>query len=425
MKSTRKLLLVMAAIALASSWSACESDLFEGLGRKDSSLSRADSLDVALYNVVQAFCETDSTLADKLALKQTFEPTYGRVIYSVTPTVRYVATDNTADARDKFMIKLHTAILYAHADSTANEIVVDLGSNGKVEFVPTQKEGSVAIVNVDIPAIPNLSQIVFILPEAMPQNEGEGQLQAGNILRKNGRYWICVRPAEHGGVLVTFDRNDGHPFNGGDGDWDPKPTYIEDPFVAYCHSSQSSWYPKIGNRSYINRGFANSDCLDALRHFIHDGDGHYHQLALTALQKAVRDRGGANLYNSILSGDEYVVYCCGDGANSWEGPTRTYTYSKYCTKYIFRKNGWYDFEEDYKTRCCSSSWYKMFKNRREVFYEQGGSWETRNMPGTWPQRSKDETLVFIRVQAIEFTASTEFVDAETFEGKNGWELLVY
>lgn len=424
MKTTKRLSVLCVAIVLGCGWTACESDLFEGSGKNNSTFTRTDSLEYALQNVVQAFCATDSTLADKLAMNATFEPDYGMALYSVTPTVRYVPTSSADYARELFMSKFFPAIIYSRADTTATDILIDLGSYGKVEFTPSQKDGSVAAIEVDVPAIPNLSQVVFIRPEALPQNGGDGQLAVGNVLRKNKRYWVCIRPANFGGLLVTFDRRDGHPFVGGDGDYDPKPTYVEDPFRIYCRTEETSWYPQnVSSTSYINKGFPGKDQLDCLREFIYDGNGKILQRAIDAFTIAVKNRGGQTLYDNIFK--DGIVFCCGEGADYRDGPTRTYDYKKYCTKYIFRKDGWYDFTYDYKTRLCTSSWYIMHPKGAKFFYEQDGEWETKYMPGTWPSESATNTTGFIRTEMKTFTDQTRFYNPDTFEGVEGWELIDY
>ena len=153
-------------------------------------------------------------------------------------------------------------------------------------------------------------------------------------------------------------------------------------------------------------------------------DGSRRPIADDAFKFAVRDRGGENLYNCMF--DYGKVYCCGDGAGSWDGPTRTYTYSKYSSNYIWPfeyKNGWHDHEYDYMTKVCRTSWYIMQANSYTFFYEAG--WETHNVYGSYPQRCISETLNFIRTEMYEFKDYDVFYDPNTFEGRNGWELLSY
>ena len=416
------------AVVFGCFWAACESELDGGLeGKGAASLTRSDSVQVALMNVIQGLCKTDSTLVDKLEMNTgAFEPNYGVAVYSVTPTVRYQLVSDADYARTMFMNKFRVAILYSRADTTGTDIRINLDAYGSIEYSSVQSGGSVAVINVDVPHIPDLTQVVYIRPEAMSQNGGEGQLKEGDVLRyKDGRYWICIQPSTYGGLLVTFDRRDGHPFNGNDGGYDPKPTFVNDPFVAYCQTTETGWYPKgINNNSYINLGFPSCEELEVLRRFMFNDDGSRRPIADDAFKFAVRDRGGENLYNCMF--DYGKLYCCGDGAGSWDGPIRTYTYSKYSSNYIWPfeyKNGWHDHEYDYMTKVCRTSWYIMQANSYTFFYE--AVWETHNVYGSYPQRCISETLNFIRTEMYEFKDYDVFYDPNTFEGRNGWELLSY
>ena len=426
MKTTKRLSLLCMAVVFGCFWAACESELDGGpegvvpKGKGAVSLTRSDSVQVALMNVIQGLCKTDSTLVDKLEMNTgAFEPNYGVAVYSVTPTVRYQLVSDADYARTMFMNKFRVAILYSRADTTGTDIRINLDAYGSIEYSSMQSGGSVAVINVDVPQIPDLTQVVYIRPEAMSQNGGEGQLKEGDVLRyKDGRYWICIQPSTYGGLLATFDRRDGHPFNGNDGGYDPKPTFVDDPFVAWCRGS--SWYPKgINNNSHINLGFPSCEELEVLRRFMFNDDGTREQIAEDVFTFAIKNRGGENLYNNMF--DNGRIYCCGDGAGSWIGPVRTYTYSKYCTKYMFRKDGWYDFKYDFNTRSCRTSWYVMQANTYTFLNEP--EWETYNLYGSYPQRCISETMNFIRTEMKTFKDDDIFYDPDTFEGRNGWELV--
>ncbi|MCR5140297.1 MAG: hypothetical protein K6B45_09070 [Bacteroidaceae bacterium] len=428
MKSKKSLSVLCVAVVFGCCWTACESDLFEGTGKTTSSLTRSDSVQIALSNIIKGLCETDSTLKDKLEMNVvSFEPNYGMVVYSVTPTVRYVLVESADYARGLFMSKFLPAIQFTKADTLGTNIRINLDAYGSVEYTPMQTNGSLAAIDVNVPQIPNLTQVFFVSPEALPQN-GNGQLEAGNVLRyKDGRYWICIRPANYGGLLVTFDRKDGNPFNGNDGQYNPKPTFVNDPFVTYCQTTETSWYPKVNNNSYINRGFPSREQLDALQRFMYNDDGTRRSIAEDAFTFAIKNRGGKNLYDCMF--EDGKVYCCGDGADYWDGPTRTYTYSKYSSNYIWPftyKNGWHDHEYDYTTRVCRTSWYIMRRyasDTNDFFYEDG--WETHNVYGSYPQRCISETMNFIRTEMKTFKDYDIFYDPETNEGRNGWEPLEY
>ena len=435
---TKRLLFVLLTIAMLSCcWVACESDSsdYENFEYEEEyedenkdyakELTRKDSMLVALMSVVQSLCVTDSTLMDKLQTNiATFQPEYGMVVYSISPTVRYVVVDNADEARMLFINNFFLAIEYARADTTNTNILINLYEYGSIEYTPAQSEGSVAVINVDIPCISDLTQVVCIIPEATPQND-DGQLRDGNVLRyKDGRYWVCIRTARYGGLLVTFDSRDGRPFNKNDGESTPKPTWVDDPFCEACgkDDEKSGWIAlDVKGRAYINIGFPSVDDLNALRKFLYDDGGNIRKTAQDALTFAVKKRGGEDLYNNIFT--KYQPFCCGTGVSYWTGDEKTYRYKKNHTKYIWPfgyKNGWHEHECKYNTRRCKTTWYQM-----------GGGWfhEYWNTIGddigSWPQRCISEPTYFIRTEMKKFYTYDVFYDSITFEGRNGWQLMPY
>lgn len=434
---TKRLLSILVTIAMLSCcWVSCESDSsdyenFEyeeddedenkGYGEE---LTRKDSMLVALMSVVQSLCVTDSTLMDKLQNNvATFQPEYGMEVYSVSPTVRYAVVSNADEARMLFMNNFFLAIEYARADTTGANILINLDQYGSVEYTPAQSAGSVAVINVDIPCIPDLTQVVYVIPEATPQND-DGQLRDGNVVRyKDGRYWVCIRIARYGGLLVTFDSRDGRPFNKNDGECSPKPTWVNDPFCEACgKGDKSGWIPlDVKGRAYINSGFPTIDELNALRQFLYDDKGKIRQTAIDALTFAVKNRGGEDLYNHIFTKNQ--PFCCGSNVGSWKGDEKTYKYKKFHSNYIWPfqyKNGWHEHEYKYNTRRCKTTWYRM-----------GGSWfhEYWNTIGddigSWPKNCISEPTYYIRTEMKKFYSDDKFYDPITFEGRNGWQLLIY
>lgn len=154
----------------------------------------------AADNIILWLCDAQT---DSLTGKITSQtPDYGEVLNSGTPTVRYTKAATFEDARKAFQAWI---IPDATQDPKQDGgITVDMGSEGTVTFRPETGDGKVAVADIQMTRLPDITQVVFIKPEAWPENNNIGIVK-GSTWLKDGKLYVCVRTCDDGiGYLVHF-----------------------------------------------------------------------------------------------------------------------------------------------------------------------------------------------------------------------------
>lgn len=446
-KNIKLLSLLLIACGMSFCWTACSNDdedsetdePVEYTGETEE-LTRQDSLDVAFQTAVSTLCETDSIEEPS----GNYAPDYGTMLYTVSPTVRYKMAENTEDALGQFRLAFAAAIDFTGAKDDGTTIRIDLGEKGSMEFERTQGEGRVGVLNVNIPQIPDLTQVVWLQTEAWPLNEGDGGTYVGQtFISPQGFKWVCVRTSQSQdyGILVTFDDNMGTygkkkgetslkeirdpACNGEDG--------LEGRYPGKWDGWQYRRYYK-DDRDWISwtHGYASAEDLKALNMFMYNNDGSRDQNAVEIFSNPKFMQ--SNLYNSIYT--EGRSFCCGD--YQWNKRT-TNTHDYRLWYYSVYRKGWIEDIVKCTYQWCGSSWYIMHSKWKESkrLDERWNSFACRSSVAGWRIRVTDWTIEegytaftshnydksidhvnFPKVMAYHF--HSDFYDEETGKYKDGF-----
>lgn len=159
------------------------------------------------YCLLSAFCKAEKQPNGDLR----YTPTYGDILYSTTPTIRYVAADNLKDAKVIFLSILSMAFDPAETvDITPNNITYRIEGKGSLRFLASSDEKTIARIEVDFPVILGLKEIVFIPKDRWPNN-GLSLLNIGDVYEdastEERNRFLCIRDTEssNAGILITFD----------------------------------------------------------------------------------------------------------------------------------------------------------------------------------------------------------------------------
>lgn len=357
----------MIVAASLSCWTACSNEDDDPVDEPEDPeefieetepLTRQDSLDIAFMNVVSTLCQTDSTLYEQGGSSGNFSPDYGTVLYTVTPTVRYNVAESTEDAKGKFSLAFATAIDFAGAQDDGNTIRIDLGSKGTIEFEPAQEDGKVGVLIVNVPQIPDLTQIVWLQNEAWPLNEDNGGASIGKTFKSpDGKRWVCIQTPESApnGILVTFDNTSWLPAQ-----WDPSCSGAidNDPGWHYTHYylDERDW------KSWLH-GYASSEDLKVLNIFMYNNHGASHDPKADDVFNNPKFMS-ADMYNAIYGQDRY--YCCGD--MTWAYRTEAkhkYEYYYYSEHWLHK--GWRNDSKKNPYTFMGNRWYIMRHNWEESY----------------------------------------------------------
>ena len=157
-----------------------------------------------LSSIIASFADVDeSELLQTSGWQQkTYEAVLGLVLDQSRPTVRTIEV-GTVD----------------YADQRAMTLLSELGindrnpsgftyNNANVGTVSYQHGGgtdanTLAVINLDVKQLPGISQLRMV--KELPANAGTfGYYSQGDIVRKNGRLWICTTPAVKEGDKAYF-----------------------------------------------------------------------------------------------------------------------------------------------------------------------------------------------------------------------------
>ena len=201
-------LMAALTVALSLSVTSCKDDDSDNNGENmeqlESTGGEVSMEDIQLSTLISNFAEVqaDELLAQSGWQSKTYEATLGLVLDESRPTVRTIEV-GTVDAADE------------RAEAMLRELGIDgqspsgfTFSSASVGTVSYQHGGgtdanTLAVINLDVRQLPGISQLRMV--KALPANDGTfGYYGRGDIVKKDGRLWICTRPATKRGDFAYF-----------------------------------------------------------------------------------------------------------------------------------------------------------------------------------------------------------------------------
>ena len=208
-KTFRYVLMAALTVGLSLAATSCKDDNKsddggENMEQLESTGGEVSMEDIQLSTLISNFAEVqaDELLAQSNWQSKTYEATLGLVLDESRPTVRTIEV-GTIDAADE------------RAEAMLRELGIDGQSpsgftfaNASVGTVSYQHGGgtdanTLAVINLDVRQLPGISQLRMV--KALPANDGTfGYYGRGDIVKKDGRLWICTRPATKRGDYAYF-----------------------------------------------------------------------------------------------------------------------------------------------------------------------------------------------------------------------------
>lgn len=207
-KYFRYALMGVLTVGLSLAVTSCKDDDKDGGGENmeqlESTGGEVSMEDIQLSTLISNFAEVqaDELLAQSGWQSKTYEATLGLVLDESRPTVRTIEV-GTIEAADE------------RAEAMLRELGIDGQSpsgftfaNASVGTVSYQHGGgtdanTLAVINLDVRQLPGISQLRMV--KALPANDGTfGYYGRGDIVKKDGRLWICTRPATKRGDFAYF-----------------------------------------------------------------------------------------------------------------------------------------------------------------------------------------------------------------------------
>ena len=328
----------------------------------DAGLTREDSINIAIQLISNVLLDNDTvtvTTQDTPSIQRNVD--YGQLLYESTPSARYRIAQDYADAKTIFMADFGWIMRFAGISADSDTITIDLGSKGELTFRPESGNGKVAVIDIDMTLIPDLTQIIFLSPQAWPQNNKDGGVRLYDTFKKDdGTRWVCVRTCDGGseyGLLVTFDDDRDRVI----AYFDPacNNEYKVDPYNEkddkYAGWRFTHYLNDYDWQCYVHGSeYAKSEELKILNRFLYDQDDGQKS---EAAQKILGNRRfmSEELYNHVFAYGAY--YLCGD--NSWHyTPKKPHTYQIY----VYSQKKWKDSTVDFQYVFMGNRWYVMYPN---------------------------------------------------------------
>ena len=208
-KTFRYVLMAALTVGLSFAATSCKDDdksdnnNGENMEQLESTGGEVSMEDIQLSTLISNFAEVqaDELLAQSGWQSKTYEATLGLVLDESRPTVRSIEV-GTLEAADE------------RAEAMLRELGIDgqspsgfTFSSASVGTVSYQYGGSdantLAVINLDVRQLPGISQLRMV--KALPANDGTfGYYGRGDIVKKDGRLWICTTPATKKGDYAYF-----------------------------------------------------------------------------------------------------------------------------------------------------------------------------------------------------------------------------
>lgn len=183
----------------------------------------------AIQNVLRCLADVDTLKSD--FYKQTYKPTYGKVLDESNPYVRSFKADDKESALEEFILMVgNKSMLTATTDGYTIDLKLpkSLSKNagnesfGTLTYHSGDASTCTAYVDVNIPNMPNLQRIDFVSSQLWGDNSSPvmtayelGQVVSNSGLLGKG-LWLCVQEntGEGDGLLVHvnegYDSNNAH-----------------------------------------------------------------------------------------------------------------------------------------------------------------------------------------------------------------------
>lgn len=312
-----------------------------------------DSTNIALHLIANILYDNDTaTVASYEEFSQQRKPDYGQLLYESTPSERYRIAQDFEDAKTRFITDFGCVLRFAGISTDSDIITISIGQKGKLTFSPQSGQGKLAVIDIDMDLFKDLTQIVFLSPQAWPNNDSDGGVKLGDTFKtSDGRRWVCVQSCAGGteyGLLVTFDdnRNDITPYfdpacNGQQGmeGWHYSHYFNDRDWQSYVHGS----------------GYAKSEELLILNRFLYDYNGQKNAMAdkILSNEKFMPN----SLYKNVFTDGAY--YLCGD--NSWMYWTQNkHKYKRYY--YSQKGKKWKEADDKLNYIFMGNRWFVMHSN---------------------------------------------------------------
>ncbi|MBR3897137.1 MAG: hypothetical protein IKJ42_09060 [Bacteroidaceae bacterium] len=171
----------------------------------DEELEEGISADKMNYErILSQICTVDTTTGIPV-----YAPLVGEAIMSVTPDIYYVGVESEDEARNLF----YSYFIPSGAEESVVEnadgtLTFGVGEYGNVHYTPGNGSQDWGMVEVNLAALTNFTNLVFIPKAKWPDNVSS-QFYVGDVIyqKSKNRWWICVRACEGGqqGILMTWD----------------------------------------------------------------------------------------------------------------------------------------------------------------------------------------------------------------------------
>lgn len=132
-------------------------------------------------------------------------PQIGTVLEAGKPDEVWLLADNAEDALKRFRELIIPSGAEGFVEEKGNEVVLTI-KDANISFSPTTNNpGAIAKVDIQIPEIPNLHKVFYTTEDLWPVNGTSSPFELGNIWKKDGAYWICIKDSRKGkGILLSF-----------------------------------------------------------------------------------------------------------------------------------------------------------------------------------------------------------------------------
>ena len=182
--------------------------------------------EIQLSSLINSFAgmQAEEQLAQADWKQKTYQTQVGLVLNESRPTVRTIAV-GTVDEADQQAFALLSALGIDLSNPSGFNY-----SNGEVGTVSYQHGGgsdanTLAVINISVKQLPDISQLQMV--KEMPANAGEDwpRYRVGDIIKKDGRLWVCASEASGPGgnaYFVSFFTDhpkDGRSWRGHESDW--------------------------------------------------------------------------------------------------------------------------------------------------------------------------------------------------------------
>ncbi len=176
-----------------------DNDISSNDGNKDDSTEQTDlewEKQISLQRLLGALADVDS-LPDNWnsSSYHVDAPTIGQPENEATPySVRLVATSGVEEAYSEYC----NFVGKSNAGTPTAE-TWQMEGIGSVSFTPNNEAALYATIKVNIKQLPSLQEIRFVPASALGNNDGDNEsyyYSFGDVIQdKNGKFWVCVRPA--------------------------------------------------------------------------------------------------------------------------------------------------------------------------------------------------------------------------------------